>query len=235
MAAASSRSQTRPVSSPSSPPLPMVTSAQFCAAATAADQFPPPVRLELAFAGRSNVGKSSLLNSLMNRRNLARTSSTPGCTRQVAFYEVTMRTGAELCLVDLPGYGFAKRSKVERRHWGTLIDEYLLQRPTLTTVAILVDVRRGFEREERDLLTLLKEPGHSGRRPVQVVAIATKLDKIPRPQRQTALRDIKDVAGVRVVGFSTKDPLTVHPLWRLLLSTTPLQEQASSRPATGAS
>ena len=83
------------------------------------------MQIEIAFAGRSNVGKSSLLNKLMNRKNLARTSSTPGCTRQINFFSVRTAQGINLSLVDLPGYGYAKRSKDERKLWAELIDGYL--------------------------------------------------------------------------------------------------------------
>ena len=116
-----------------------IVSAEFTAAAHAAAELPPPTQVEIAFAGRSNVGKSSLLNRLMNRRNLARTSSTPGCTRQINFFGVRTSSGVNLSLVDLPGYGYAKRSKDERKLWAELIDGYLLGRPTLRAVALLVD------------------------------------------------------------------------------------------------
>src|ERR1700744_2083949 len=119
-----------------------VVNAEFTAAAKAELELPPPLQLEIAFVGRSNVGKSSLLNRLMNRRNLARTSSTPGCTRQINFFNVRPAAGMNVSLVDLPGYGYAKRSKDERKLWAELIERYLLERPTLRMVAVLVDVRR---------------------------------------------------------------------------------------------
>src|SRR4051812_46210479 len=108
------------------PPPPRVSRAEFMAAATRAEQLPPPQTLEIAFAGRSNVGKSSLMNSLLERRKLVRTSGTPGCTRQISMFEVTTRLGSRLTLVDLPGYGYAKRSHSERREWAELIHTYLL-------------------------------------------------------------------------------------------------------------
>ncbi len=119
---------------------------------------PAPVQLEVAFAGRSNVGKSTLLNGLMNRKGLARTSNTPGCTRTINFFSVTTRDGLTLKFVDLPGYGYARRSKGERDAWADLIEGYLLERPTLRVVVILVDARRGVEEEEADLLELLASP-----------------------------------------------------------------------------
>ena len=119
-----------------------VIEAEFAAGATALEQLPPPNNVELAFAGRSNVGKSSLLNALMDRRRLVRTSSTPGCTRKINFFRTKARDGAVLTLVDLPGYGYAKRSKAERKLWSELIEAYLIQRDHLRGVVILVDARR---------------------------------------------------------------------------------------------
>src|SRR5690606_19159967 len=174
--------KTRRVTVPAAPS--RIVSAAFHAGAREPNQFPPPTVAEVAFAGRSNVGKSSLLNSLLERKSLVRTSSTPGCTRQVNFLEVKSDDGAQLLMVDLPGYGYAKRSKTERRSWGTLIESYLLQRPTLTGVVLLVDVRRGLEVEERQLLELLEGPAQVSRKPLEVLVVATKLDKLSASQRK---------------------------------------------------
>src|SRR6185503_4779693 len=108
------------------PTPPRVLDAQFVAGASRVEQLPPPQHLEVAFAGRSNVGKSSLMNSLIERKRLVRTSSTPGCTRQISLFEVTTRLGSRFTLVDLPGYGYAKRAKSERAEWAALINSYLL-------------------------------------------------------------------------------------------------------------
>src|ERR1700759_4966605 len=108
-------SQLKSTSGTASANAPRIVNAEFATAAKSDGEFPPPTRIEIACAGRSNVGKSSLLNKLMNRRNLARTSSTPGCTRQINFFEVRTAGGVNLSLVDLPGYGYAKRSKDERK------------------------------------------------------------------------------------------------------------------------
>ncbi len=199
------------------PPAPSpfdVLDANFTAAARTAEELPPPVGLEIAFAGRSNVGKSSLLNRLMGRRALARTSSTPGCTRAVQFYEVRTRDDLRLSLVDLPGYGYAQRSKEERALWADLIERYLLERPTLIAVAVLVDARRGLEQEERDLLQLLAEPSPR-RRPLVPIVVATKLDKVPRPKRVGAVASIA-AQGTKTVGFSTEVAETTLELWRRL-------------------
>lgn len=193
---------------------PYVVEARFAASARSLQELPPPLRTEIAFAGRSNVGKSSLLNALMNRRNLARTSSTPGCTRALNFFEVRTRAGAWLTLVDLPGYGYANRSKGERLAWGELIEGYLLGRPVLSRVALLVDVRRGLEEEERDLLKMLAEPVPN-RPPLETVIVATKLDRLPRARRRGALDAIRREVPA-VVGFSTELGETAGEVWTRL-------------------
>src|SRR5882724_10793872 len=191
-----------------------VVSAEFAAAAKGQVELPPPTQIEIAFAGRSNVGKSSLLNRLMNRKNLARTSSTPGCTRQINFFSVRTSTGMNLSLVDLPGYGYAKRSKDERKLWAELIDGYLLERPTLRAVAVLVDVRRGLEADDLGLVEML-ETGGSRTRPMKTVIVATKLDKLRAGERAAAVAKIK-APGASVYGFSTELPETVAVLWSAL-------------------
>src|SRR5450432_630391 len=168
-----------------------IVSAEFTAAAHAAAELPPPTQVEIAFAGRSNVGKSSLLNRLMNRRNLARTSSTPGCTRQINFFGVRTSSGVNLSLVDLPGYGYAKRSKDERKLWAELIDGYLLGRPTLRAVALLVDARRGLEEDDLGLIEMLETGSSPSRAAVKTVVVATKLDKLRSGERARALAKIE--------------------------------------------
>jgi GTP-binding protein len=191
-----------------------VVDAAFVAAAHAPAEIPPPVGMEIAFAGRSNVGKSSLLNKLTGRKNLARTSATPGCTRGVIFFETRARDGLALRLVDLPGYGYASRSKAEKQLWADLIERYLLERVTLSAVIVLVDVRRGLESEERDLLELMAETEARRRVPSKVV-VATKLDRVPSSQRARAVSAIES-AGQRVVGFSTELPETTQAVWRAI-------------------
>lgn len=207
----------RPPSDPAAPrPGDRVIAADFKAGATAPDQFPPPTLVELAFAGRSNVGKSSLLNRLMQRRSLVRTSSTPGCTRQVSWFEAECDDRARLCLVDLPGYGYARRSKSERSQWGDLIDRYLLERPTLRGVALLTDVRRGLEEDDLELLKMLASPPRTSRPPIEVVLVATKLDKLPTAQRTVRLAELQRQARVKVFGFSATTDAGRTELWREL-------------------
>jgi len=190
-----------------------IVEATFRAGATATDQVPGPTGVEIAFAGRSNVGKSSLLNALCQRKNLVRTSSTPGCTRQISFFEVRTKDGAVVTLVDLPGYGYAKRSKQERRGWAGLIEDYLLERPTLKVVVALVDARRGLEPDDEQLYELLREQHRSARPAVSVVTVATKLDKVPSGQRESAIATIRKQAGGSVYGVSTELPETILRLW----------------------
>ena len=182
-----------------------IVDARYVASASTPSQMPPPVGVEIAFAGRSNVGKSSLLNAITGRKSLVRTSRTPGCTRQVSFFEARLQDGALITLVDLPGYGYAKRSKRERAEWAELIEGFLLGRSTLKAVAVLVDARRGPEGEEFDLLELLKQPATVSRNPLETLIVATKLDKIPTSGQKLALDKIRTAMKRRVIGFSTQD------------------------------
>ena len=129
----------------------------------------PPVELpEVAFAGRSNVGKSSLLNALTNRRTLARTSNTPGRTREVNFF----RLGGRLMLVDLPGYGYARAGKEEIARWNELIGDYLRGRGNLLRVYLLIDARRGIGAPDRKVMELLDKTA------VVYQVVLTKIDKV---------------------------------------------------------
>jgi GTP-binding protein len=123
---------------------------------------------EVAFAGRSNVGKSSLINALTGRRTLARTSQTPGRTRQLNFFDL----GGRLALVDLPGYGYARASKSDIKAWTTLVLDYLRGRPALRRVCILIDARRGIVDADRKVMAMLDEAA------VSYVGVLTKADKL---------------------------------------------------------
>jgi GTP-binding protein len=200
---------TRPVSAGQ-----RIVEARFVASAPQARLLPPPTGIEVAFAGRSNVGKSTLLNALLERKGLARTSSTPGCTRELVVFEAKATDGAVVTLIDLPGYGYAKRSKTERASWAGFIEDYLLDRPTLTAVVVLIDVRRGLEPDDRDLLELIASPPRVSRRPVQTLLVATKLDKLVAAARKPALARVAKEGGVRVTGFSASDHDSHAALWR---------------------
>src|SRR5262249_7320363 len=133
---------------------------------------------EIAIAGRSNVGKSSLINALAESRHLARTSRTPGRTRMLNFFEI----GESLALVDLPGYGYAKMSHADAERIASSMGEYLAKRKNLAAIVLLVDSRRGPEHEELDLAELAR------RRKLEVIVAATKCDKLKRSERAGALK-----------------------------------------------
>lgn len=193
-----------------------IVEAEFSAGASAVEHLPPPTGVEIAFAGRSNVGKSSLMNALCGRRNLVNTSSTPGCTRQLSFFKTRSADDAIVTLVDLPGYGYAKRSKTERDQWAELIEAYLLERPTLAVVAALVDVRRGLEDDDLQLLELLAAEPRTQRMPVRTVLVGTKLDKLPANQRKLAVEALRKSSPIESHGVSVEMPETRDKLWRRL-------------------
>jgi GTP-binding protein len=191
-----------------------VVAADFVAGAVDASGLPPPTIAEVAFAGRSNVGKSSLLNAMMQRRGLARTSRTPGCTRQLNIFEVRCADGLSLRFVDLPGYGWARRSKSERGEWQAMIEGYLRGRASLKAVAVLVDVRRGPEDEEKQLVEFLAQRRPvSSAKPLEVIYVATKIDKLGASQRKPALDAVKKMTGGGVLGFSAVTGDGREALW----------------------
>lgn len=204
--------------SPKAPP--SVVTAEFVAGASAREQLPAPTQVEVAFAGRSNVGKSSLMNRLLGRRNLVRTGSTPGTTRQINFFSATLSDGLVLMLVDLPGYGYAKRSHAETARWGTLIESYLHERPTLRSLVVLVDARRGIEDSDRELLEFAR--AESKARPpgaLPVILVATKMDRLALAQRKTAIDRMAQSCDMRPIGFSAVTGDGVIELWHRLRST----------------
>ncbi len=214
-----------------------VAQAEFAAGAARREQVPATSQfedaVEIAFAGRSNVGKSSLLNMMLARKGLARTSNTPGCTRQINFFDVRLarstaaagekKEGEEakaerpshVVFVDLPGYGYAKVSKSEATAWKQLLEGYLHERPTLRAVVILVDVRRGLEQEEEDLVEFLAE-----RPSISVIVAATKVDKLARSAQKPALARISkgpDGERLEVVATSAETGAGREVLWSRIL------------------
>jgi GTP-binding protein len=149
----------------------------FIWGATSADKLPPDSLNEVAFVGRSNAGKSSLVNALTGRKSLARVSQTPGATRQINFFNL----GGRLMLVDLPGYGFAKRSKSESDSWQEMIFAYLRHRARLRRVLLLIDARRGVMDSDRQVMTLLDQAA------VSYGLVLTKADELKASERATAL------------------------------------------------
>ena len=144
-------------------------------------QYPAPDVAEIAFAGRSNVGKSSLLNLLTNRRKLARISGSPGKTRTINFY----RVNDAFRIVDLPGYGYAKISKSQSEGWGQMMETYLEGRPNLTKVIQLVDIRHAPSAQDVQMYEYLRHFGLDG------IVVATKADKISNNERQKCLSTIR--------------------------------------------
>lgn len=147
------------------------------------EQLPTPDRSEIAFAGRSNVGKSSLVNALTGRKTLAKISQTPGRTQQLNYFDLA----GHLYLVDMPGYGYAKVSKKQRQEWDKLIFSYLRGRPTLRTVLVLVDSRHGFKDVDLHLMELLDKAA------VNYRVILTKADKANKTEREGLIESLQVV------------------------------------------
>jgi GTP-binding protein len=159
--------------------------AKFISSAFALGDCPRWERVEVALAGRSNVGKSSLLNAITGTKGLARTSKTPGRTRCLNFFEA----GANLALVDLPGYGFAKMSRTDAAKIAGLLADYLRERRQLVALVMLIDARRGPEREELDLAASVRERG------LELIVVATKSDKIRNAERPKIPRRFAELAA----------------------------------------
>jgi GTP-binding protein len=200
----------------SSLPADHILKAEYVASASSEKSFVAPTLAEVAFLGRSNVGKSSLMNVLLEQKSLVRTSSTPGCTRQVSWFSAEARDGAQLMLVDLPGYGYAKRSRHERNEWADLIENYLLGRPSLRAAVILLDVRRDPEEEEHALFEMLSSPGRVSRPALQIIWVATKLDKLSLNMQKPRLAEVGRTLKHPVVGFSALTRAGRIPVWRKL-------------------
>jgi GTP-binding protein len=186
-----------------------ILSAEFVTSATEPSQFPDGALPEIAFAGRSNVGKSSLLNALLGKKGLARVSQTPGRTRLLNFFRVktAQSHGLGFMFVDLPGYGYAKVSKAVKDQWGPMIEEYLRGRPSLRGLVLLTDIRRG-EDEEASLVRWAEELG------LGLTVVATKTDKLPRGQCAQALRELTAMLGVPVLGCSATTGEGKEEVWK---------------------
>lgn len=188
--------------------------ATFLSSAPSPAAFPPPGAPEIAFAGRSNVGKSSLLNTLTGVIGLARTSATPGRTRLLNWFDVVPPRGAELRFVDLPGYGYAKVSRELRGSWRPLVEAFMKERPVLRLVILIVDARRGAEGEEVELLEWLESLGRD------TLVVLTKADKLPKSQRFPAAAAVRRELGLRrnPIVFSATSGDGVDELWRAILA-----------------
>ncbi len=185
---------------------------EYMLAAAKPKGFPAPGAPEVAFLGRSNVGKSSLLNKLVSRRSLARTSSTPGKTRLLHWFRV-VRPDDELWFVDLPGYGYARVAKSERRQWQALIETYLAERETLCLAVLLQDLRRDVSDDETLLLEWLEERG------VPSVVALTKCDKLKPMRRAARVKELTAQLGLpksRVVPTSSEKGMGMSELWQVI-------------------
>ncbi|MDF2723798.1 MAG: YihA family ribosome biosis GTP-binding protein [Paenibacillus sp.] len=189
-----------------------VTQAEFIISAVGPAQYPEDELPEIALAGRSNVGKSSLINKLIQRKNLARTSSQPGKTQTLNFYSINER----LYFVDLPGYGYAKVSMSQRQEWGKFIEAYLLNRQKLRLVLLLVDIRHPPSRDDMAMYDWLSHYD------IPICIVATKADKVPRSRWQKHLKQVKETLLVRatdtLILFSSETGLGKDELWSLIMS-----------------
>jgi GTP-binding protein len=169
-----------------------VKTADFLTSATKPSNYPEETVPEVAFAGRSNVGKSSLINKLLNRKSLVRTSSTPGRTQLLNFFNIN----SDFMLVDLPGYGFAQVPLSVKKAWGPMIRTYLQERKSLAAVVMLYDIRRIPREEDLQMLDWLEEFG------VPTIPVVTKIDKVNRSQRQKHVKAIAEATGLDPEAFT---------------------------------
>ena len=174
---------------------------------------------EVAFAGKSNVGKSSLINALMNRKALARTSSQPGKTQTINFYNINN----EMYFVDLPGYGYAKVSQTEKEKWGKMIEKYLKTSKKLKAVFLLIDIRHDPSANDRMMYEWMDYQGYAP------IIIATKLDKIKRSQVQKNIKAIREGLKVKpgtiIIPFSAETKQGRDEIWELIDSLVLPQEE----------
>ena len=195
---------------------------RFMLSASDASHFPPPQFPEVAFLGRSNVGKSSVINSLLGQK-VAKTSSTPGRTRSINFFEVRWpgKPAPELVFSDLPGYGYAKISKEISQEWPKFIEPYLRERPNLALCIALVDANVPTQESDRQMIAYLRETDRN------YVVVPTKTDKLSGNQLQRAVQNLREEYGeAKIVTFSAKSGKGREELWREI--------RASAEPATDA-
>ena len=185
-------------------------------------QYPPALLPEIAFAGRSNVGKSSLINTLVNRKRLVKTSSTPGRTQLINFFDINQQVG----FVDLPGYGYAKVPVSIRKQWGQMIETYISGRETLKGVVVIMDIRRIPRQEELNLLGWLAHYSIAG------ISVLTKTDKLSKNKQtkqhhliaRTLERDKDDF-----ILFSAKTRRGKDALWNSILSLAGIEDNPALR------
>ena len=187
----------------------IITSAQFVKSAVEPSQYPPADLPEIAFTGRSNVGKSSLINTLVNRKHLVKTSSTPGRTQLINFFIVNRA----FSFVDLPGFGYAKVPAAVRRSWGPMVETYLSTRKTLKGVVLIMDLRRIPGIQELNFIEWLSD--HT----IPKILVLTKSDKLSKNKQNTQKKSVAEALGVpkeQPILFSAKSRMGKDDLWDAL-------------------
>ncbi len=187
----------------------IIRKAELLITAVKKEQYPETIVPEIAFAGKSNVGKSSMINALLNRRSLARTSSQPGKTQTLNFYNINDMFN----FVDLPGYGYAKVSKSEQEKWAIMIDTFLHNRPQLKEVILLVDIRHEPSNNDIQMYNWIKSCGYTG------YVIASKADKLSKSQQIKSVNIIKKTLNITesrlIIPFSSASKAGVEKTWDL--------------------
>ena len=188
----------------------IIRSAKFVCSAVTPDQYPPGELPEVAFAGRSNVGKSALINKILNRKKLVRTSKTPGRTQLLNFFEIN----GIYRFVDLPGYGYAKVPEEVRRRWRPMVETYLMGRATMRGIVLLLDIRRTPSKEDLTLWHWLQAND------IEVITVITKVDKLSKNKRNRQIASIAKSLGCKaeeLVQFSAISGEGRDELWQQLL------------------
>jgi GTP-binding protein len=186
---------------------------RFVLSAAQAGQFPPDRGAEVAFAGRSNAGKSSAINAIVQRHGLARVSRTPGRTRLLNFFEI----GPEQRIVDLPGYGFAAAPEAERKTWGPMVAA-LRERQSLRGLVLIVDSRRGVAPEDENLIAWARQSASREDQPMRVHVLLSKSDKLTRNEGNRALKEARGMLGETVSAqlFSAQDKVGIDEAQQML-------------------
>ena len=183
-----------------------ITAAEFVTSAVKPSQYPPEDLPEIAFAGRSNVGKSSLINTLVNRKRLVKTSSTPGRTQLINFFKINQA----LYFTDLPGFGYAKVPKAVQKKWGPMVERYVAVRSNLLGLVVLMDIRRKPGEKEKDLLDWLEHLR------IAYIPVVTKCDKVSKNKQMSRLSAIAvelNLAPDDLILFSAKTRKGLPDLW----------------------
>ncbi|MCF8068237.1 MAG: ribosome biogenesis GTP-binding protein YihA/YsxC [Desulfobacterales bacterium] len=200
----------------------IVKSAEFVTSATKPSQYPPAELPEIAFAGRSNVGKSSLINTLVNRKRLVKTSNTPGRTQLVNFFDINKT----FSFVDLPGYGYAKVPEKVRKEWGPMIETYLSKRETLTGVILILDIRRTPKEEELSFINWLKIYK------IPCILVVTKADKLSKMKQKKQITKIAETLLIdknELLIFSSKSRLGLNQVWNKIETTLDINQNDAEK------